>query len=319
MAPKRKRGAAQTTGGTKKGKQQGGKDRLEREQEEHEVPRPGDAESDSGSPAAGRGADSAAESPRSAGQNGSADREHPPARSRAAAAKPRAASEGDCGVSGGQPASEAFRVIAGSYERLLYGLDARWTPETGCGGGGGGGAQKLKLAPVFIYPSHVGCIKTVAVGGKFLASGSSDEVIRLYDLRRRKELGVLMQHKGEDGTISIWRTSDWECLKTMKGHLGRVNDLAIHPTGKIALSVGSDKTLRLWNLMNGRKVMATNLNQEGEYVRFSPSGTRYAVCSNKTVDIYSAADAKVSLSITAPNRVCSIAVHQAEDGKEYLM
>jgi protein MAK11 len=89
-------------------------------------------------------------------------------------------------------------------------------------------------------------------------------------LRKRKELGSLLQHEGsittiqffsktymfsgsEDGTICIWRTKDWECLKILKGHKGRVNSLAIHPSGKIALSVSIDKTVRLWNLLTGQK------------------------------------------------------------------
>jgi len=36
----------------------------------------------------------------------------------------------------------------------------------------------LKLDPIFAFPAHIGCIKTVSVGGKFLASGSTDEVIK---------------------------------------------------------------------------------------------------------------------------------------------
>ena len=50
-------------------------------------------------------------------------------------------------------------------------------------------------------------------------------------------------------------------MTTMKGHKGRVNGLSVHPTGKIAISVGKDKTLRLWNLMTGRKASATKLRE----------------------------------------------------------
>lgn len=91
------------------------------------------------------------------------------------------------------------------------------------------------MQPVFIVPAHTGCIKTVAVGGQFLASGSTDEIIRLYDVKKRKEYGSLGgQHSGDltdiqffgrymltasdDKTICIWRKKDWEYLKTLKGH-----------------------------------------------------------------------------------------------------
>ena len=63
------------------------------------------------------------------------------------------------------------------------------------------------------------------------------------------------------GTICIWRTKDWECLKILKGHKGRVNSLAIHPSGKIALSVSIDKTVHLWNLLTGQKA---NVNKLGK-------------------------------------------------------
>lgn len=87
----------------------------------------------------------------------------------------------------------AFKVVAGSYEKLLYGLDGTVTF-----------GQDLKLQfelkPTFIFPAHVSCIKAVAAsphGGKWLATGSADEIIKVWDLRRRKEIGGLMHHEGE--------------------------------------------------------------------------------------------------------------------------
>jgi len=37
-----------------------------------------------------------------------------------------------------------------------------------------------------------------------------------------------------------------------------VSFLAVHPSGKLALSVGKDKTLRTWNLVKGRPAYTTN-------------------------------------------------------------
>ena len=54
-----------------------------------------------------------------------------------------------------------------------------------------------------------------------------------------------------DGELSIWRTSDWECLLRMKGHKAAVLDVTIHPSGRVALSVGADNKLMLWNLITG--------------------------------------------------------------------
>jgi WD40 repeat protein len=64
---------------------------------------------------------------------------------------------------------------------------------------------------------------------------------------------------GGDGELCIWRSSDWECLLRMKGHKGAVYDVAIHPSGRAALSVAADCKLMLWNLTTGaavRKLLA---------------------------------------------------------------
>lgn len=42
---------------------------------------------------------------------------------------------------------------------------------------------------------------------------------------------------------------------------GRVNSIAIHPTGKIALSVGIDRAAIVWNLMTGRKASVNKLGK----------------------------------------------------------
>lgn len=85
----------------------------------------------------------------------------------------------------------SFVVAAGSYEKLLYGLDGTVTSsESG---------YQIRLKPVFIFPAHVSSIRAVAAspnGGKWLATGSSDEIIKVWDLARRKEIGGLMQHQG---------------------------------------------------------------------------------------------------------------------------
>ncbi|PKK73932.1 WD40 repeat-like protein [Rhizophagus irregularis] len=200
-----------------------------------------------------------------------------------------------------------FLIIAGSYERILYGIDAHWIKS---GESSDDDDFSLKLDPIFVFSAHTGCIKTVSVGGKFLASGSTDEVIKLYNLRKRKELGSLLQHEGsittiqffnkthmfsgsEDGTICIWRTKDWECLKTLIGHKGRVNSLAVHPSGKIALSVSNDKTVRLWNLLAGQKASVNKLGREGEIILWNSSGEQYAILMAREIEIYSTSDAQI--------------------------
>ncbi|KAG7445118.1 WD40 repeat-like protein [Guyanagaster necrorhizus] len=191
-----------------------------------------------------------------------------------------------------------FKIVAGSYEKLLYGLEGRVS--------GDDDMLEFHLKPIFTFPAHVSCIKAVAVspsGGKWLATGSSDEIIKVWDLRRKKEIGGLMHHEGsithlsfpsrghllsasEDGTLCLFRARDWAVLRSLKGHKGHVNCVAVHPSGKVALSVGKDRTLRMWDLMRGKGSASTKLGKEGEVVRWSISGSLFIVQSGSTIDLY---------------------------------
>ena len=233
-----------------------------------------------------------------------------------------------------KPLADTFIVVAGSYEKLLYGLEGRFVDEDGKP------SLTPTLTPVFIFAAHVSSVKAVAAsptGGKWLATGSSDEIIKIWDLRRRKEVGGLIQHEGmlsvcenpldlvytsslgsityldfptrsylvsasEDGTICLFRSRDWILLRALKGHKGRVNCVAVHPSGKLALSVGKDRYLRMWDLMRGKGSANTKIGKgqksksylsvtyalaEGEIVRWSPKGDKFVVLSMSTIDIYS--------------------------------
>ena len=87
-----------------------------------------------------------------------------------------------------QTPASSFVIIAGSYEKLLYGLEGSYESDS----------VNPTLKPIFIFPAHLACVKAVAAspGGKWLATGSEDEFVKVWDLRRRKEVGSLSQHEG---------------------------------------------------------------------------------------------------------------------------
>lgn len=116
--------------------------------------------------------------------------------------------------------NEKFLVIAGSYEKNMYGLEVdvkdyqSSNPDT----------TPPIVKPIFIFPAHLSCIKTVAAspgGGKFLASGSDDEFVKVWDLRRRKEIGSLSQHVGKyySRVVSVSRSNP---LSHRYNHVSRV-------------------------------------------------------------------------------------------------
>lgn len=104
-----------------------------------------------------------------------------------------------------------------------------------------------------------------------LALGGYDEVIRLFDVAKKKDLGSLLgAHTGtitalqfyenrflmsgaEDSDIIIWRCSDWTCLHKLSiMNKSKILDLSVHPSGKMLLSLYDNGVLRLWNLMTAR-------------------------------------------------------------------
>jgi protein MAK11 len=140
-----------------------------------------------------------------------------------------------------------------------------------------------------------------------LVSGGGDDQCHLLDLRRRKELGNLIEQEGaitaiefhlnrhmftasEDRTICVWDTRSWECVKKFAGHRGPVTSMAVHPTGKLMLSTGTDKTVRTWNLIQGRCGFVTNLKEPASLVRWAPGGELFLLAYDKRVDIYKIAN-----------------------------
>lgn len=59
-----------------------------------------------------------------------------------------------------------------------------------------------------------------------------------------------------DGSLSATRTGSWISEGLWKSpHNGKaVNHVTIHPSGKLALTLGADLTLKTWNLVRGRQV-----------------------------------------------------------------
>ena len=152
-----------------------------------------------------------------------------------------------------------------------------------------------------------------SAGGDWLATGGADETIRVYNLRKKRDMGALHSHAGavtcleffgkqhllsgsDDGTLRIWRVSDWACLHVLGGHKSGVTSIAIHPTGRLALSTSSDKTVRLWNLMEGRNAYISRLTSLPipEKVQFSLCGLYYGLLFRNQILVYSVSTGEIT-------------------------
>lgn len=67
---------------------------------------------------------------------------------------------------------------------------------------------------------------------------------------------------GGDGKLAATRAGSWVAEGLWKSpHNGKsVNHITIHPSGKLALTLGADLTLKTWNLIKGRQVIRSNGN-----------------------------------------------------------
>lgn len=147
-------------------------------------------------------------------------------------------------------------------------------------------------APMRTLAQTSGPVWSVAVSprGRVVASGSTDGIIQLLNLRTGESLGTLIGHQGPvwsvaispngktlvsgsgDNTIKIWHLCSGLLETTLPGHVGGVYAVTLSPDGKILASAGKDNTIKLWEVSSGRLLVALGDHDEIQSVVFSPNG-----------------------------------------------
>ena len=84
--------------------------------------------------------------------------------------------------------------------------------------------------------------------------------------------GTLLASASADGTVRLWRTSDWSLHSVLSGHKGPVDSVAFLPGGKVLFSAGNDWTLRRWNLETGDSDVFARDVAALKYLAASPDG-----------------------------------------------
>jgi WD40 repeat protein len=90
--------------------------------------------------------------------------------------------------------------------------------------------------------------------------------------------GTRLASGSSDNTVKLWEPSSGRALNTLSGHDNSVNSVAWSPDGTRLASGSGDKTVKLWEPSSGR-VLNTLAGHDDSVrsVAWSPDGTRLAI------------------------------------------
>ncbi|MBE9088845.1 serine/threonine protein kinase [Microcystis aeruginosa LEGE 11464] len=167
---------------------------------------------------------------------------------------------------------------------------------------------------------HSGTVDSLAYSpdGRYLASGSCDNTIKIWEVATGKELRTLTGHSGsvysvvyspdgrylasgnDDKTIKIWEVATGKELRTLTGHSSGVKSVVYSPDGRYLASGSCDNTIKIWEVATGKELRT--LTGHSDVVRsvvYSPDG-RYLASgsSDKTIKIWEVATGKQLRTLT---------------------
>jgi WD40 repeat protein len=137
--------------------------------------------------------------------------------------------------------------------------------------------------------------------GRLLASGSSDNTIKLWEVASGREVRTLTGHTNwvwsvafspdgrllasgscgqrsiyggcAQGEIKLWEVASGREVRTLTGHTDWVNSVAFSPDGRLLASGSADYTIKLWEVATGSLVRSLKGHTGTVWsVAFSPDG-----------------------------------------------
>ncbi|GBF53569.1 tolB protein precursor, periplasmic protein [Microcystis sp. 0824] len=153
--------------------------------------------------------------------------------------------------------------------------------------------------------------------GRYLASGSWDKTIKIWEVATGKELRTLTGHSGSvwsvvyspDGrylasgssnTIKIWEVATGNELRTLTGHSLLVLSVVYSPDGRYLASGSIDNTIKIWEVATGKQLRTLTGHSGSVWsVVYSPDGRYLASGSgDKTIKILEVATGKQLRTLT---------------------
>jgi WD40 repeat protein len=159
--------------------------------------------------------------------------------------------------------------------------------------------------------------------GNFLATGSYDKTVTLWDAHSHQKPGILVGHTqgvdavawSPDGTqlasaslgqgIRIWNPSNGEQVTLLEGHSGAVTGIGWSPNGRYLASASADETVRVWSVPRSAcKLVIRGHTAPLTSVTWSPDGQWIgSTARDATVRIWNAATGSPLYNLTGHNGV----------------
>jgi serine/threonine protein kinase len=154
--------------------------------------------------------------------------------------------------------------------------------------------------------------------GRYLASGSGDKNIKIWEVATGKQLRTLTGHSdtvssvlyspdgrylasgSNDKNIKIWEVATGKQLRTLTGHYGEVYSVIYSPDGRYLASGSWDKNIKIWEVATGKQLRTlTGHSSPVLSVVYSPDG-RYLASGNgdKNIKIWEVATGKQLRTLT---------------------
>ncbi|KAL3940796.1 MAG: hypothetical protein SGBAC_004734 [Bacillariaceae sp.] len=235
-------------------------------------------------------------------------------------------------------------IAAGTYDGVLAGWEFPQKEES-------------KMELTFATAVHEGSIRSLTIAaspqpdipGSLLSCGY-DEALRTHDWKKRLTSSGEIRTPADFGTptcssfapptqhsthciigfttgkLCIYKKRDWSVQHVLAGHEGGIASMAVHPSGKLALSGGNiDGKLKLWDLTKGRLAFvdkikpASALRGRTKYdpivsMTWSKDGEFYGLCHGSHITVREAASGKDLLDVDLPSKVCEVGLMSGPEG-----
>ncbi|MEO8648003.1 MAG: caspase family protein [Acidobacteriota bacterium] len=117
-----------------------------------------------------------------------------------------------------------------------------------------------------------------------------------------------------DNTVRIWETAAGRELRSLSGHSGAITALVWSSDGKQLASAGFDRTLRIWNVKDGAQLSMLSGDAIFRTIVFSPDGRKIACgLSDNSISVHDTATKGELFKLAMPAAITSIIY--SDDGR----